>query len=129
MPVHSLVRSLTRLLSVQGPSAVRVLPSLQGMDSEQQTSEKRVSDEGWLLGWLSGKESACQSRRTQETEVDPRVGRIPGEGNQFQYSLLENPMDRGAWQATSPWGCKESDMTEQQHTRKDDLNIRATPHS
>ena len=21
-------------------------------------------------------------------------------------------MDRGAWQATSPWGCKESDTTE-----------------
>ena len=99
MPVHSLVRSLTRLLSVQGPSAVRVLPSLQGMDSEQQTSEKRVSDEGWLLGWLSGKESACQSRRTQETEVDPRVGRIPGGGNGSPpwYSCLENPMERGAW--------------------------------
>ena len=26
----------------------------------------------------------------------------------------KNSMDRGAWQATySPWGCKESDMTEQ----------------
>ena len=23
-----------------------------------------------------------------------------GHGNQFQYSCLENPMDRGAWQAT-----------------------------
>ena len=23
-----------------------------------------------------------------------------GIGNQFQYSCLENPMDRGAWQAT-----------------------------
>ena len=29
-------------------------------------------------------------------------GRSPGEGhgNQLQYSCLENPMDRGAWQAT-----------------------------
>ena len=27
------------------------------------------------------------------------------------------PMDRGAWRATySPWGCKESDMTEQLST-------------
>ena len=30
-------------------------------------------------------------------------------------------MDRGAWQATySPWGCKESDMTEHTHS---DTNI------
>ena len=32
----------------------------------------------------------------------PRLGRSPGEGqdNPFQYSCLENPMDRGAWRAT-----------------------------
>ena len=31
----------------------------------------------------------------------PGSGRSPGEGNgnPFQYSCLENPMDRGAWQA------------------------------
>ena len=31
----------------------------------------------------------------------PGLGRSPGEedGNPLQYSLLENPMDRGAWQA------------------------------
>ena len=31
----------------------------------------------------------------------PGLGRSPGEGhgNQLQYSCLENPMDRGAWQA------------------------------
>ena len=32
----------------------------------------------------------------------PGSGRSPGvgNGNQLQYSCLENPMDRGAWQAT-----------------------------
>ena len=32
----------------------------------------------------------------------PGSGRSPGEGNgnPLQYSSLENPMDRGAWQAT-----------------------------
>ena len=32
----------------------------------------------------------------------PGLGRCPGEGNgnPLQYSCLENPMDRGAWQAT-----------------------------
>ena len=32
----------------------------------------------------------------------PGSGRSPGKGNgnPFQYSCLENPMDRGAWQVT-----------------------------
>ena len=30
----------------------------------------------------------------------PGSGRSPGEGNDNQYSCLENPMDRGAWRAT-----------------------------
>ena len=35
-----------------------------------------------------------------------------GNGNPLQYSCLENPMDRGAWQATvHRVDCKESDMT------------------
>ena len=33
-----------------------------------------------------------------------------GNGNQFQYSCLGNPMDRGAWQATVHGVAKESDM-------------------
>ena len=39
----------------------------------------------------------------QETWVlIPGLGRSPGEGNSYplQYSGLEIPMDRGAWQAT-----------------------------
>ena len=42
----------------------------------------------------------------------PGLGRSRGEGdgNPLQYSCLENPMDRGAWQA--PWGHKDSDTTE-----------------
>ena len=39
-----------------------------------------------------------------------------GNGNPLQYSCLENPMDREAWWAiVSPWGGKESDMTERLH--------------
>ena len=44
----------------------------------------------------------------------PGLERSPGEenGNPVQYSCLENFMDRGAWGGYSPWGHKESDMTE-----------------
>ena len=44
----------------------------------------------------------------------PGSGRSPGEGNgtPLQYSCLENPMDGEALVGYSPWGHKESDMTE-----------------
>ena len=43
----------------------------------------------------------------------PGSGRSPGggHGNPLQYSCLENPMDRGAWQATIH-GVTESNTTE-----------------
>ena len=43
----------------------------------------------------------------------PQLGSSPGEGNDnpLQYSCLENPIDRGAWQATVH-GLTELDMTE-----------------
>ena len=40
-------------------------------------------------------------QETQEHEFVPESGRYPGvgNGNPFQYSCLENSMDRGAWLA------------------------------
>ena len=35
-----------------------------------------------------------------------------GNGNPLQYSCLENPMDKGAWQATVHGVAKESDTIE-----------------
>jgi len=52
-----------------------------------------------------------------DTGSIPGSGRSPREGNgyQFQYSCLGNPMHQEAWQATySPWGHKESDRTDTQ---------------
>ena len=45
----------------------------------------------------------------------PGSGRSPGEGNgnPLQYSCLENPRDRGAWQATVHGVAEELDMTKQ----------------
>ena len=44
------------------------------------------------------KESACNAG---DPDLIPGSGRFPGEGNgnPLQYSCLDNPMDRGAWQA------------------------------
>ena len=38
------------------------------------------------------------------TDMIPESGRSPGggHGNLLQYSCLENPMNRGAWQAMVP---------------------------
>ena len=46
-----------------------------------------------------GKESACNAG---DLGLIPGSGRSPGEGNgnPLQYLCLENPIDRGAWQAT-----------------------------
>ena len=45
-----------------------------------------------------GKESACNAGAPGSI---PGLGRSSGEGNgnPLQYSHLENPMDRGTWQA------------------------------
>ena len=46
-----------------------------------------------------GKEFACNAGNQGSI---PGLGKFPGEGNgnQLQYSCLENPMDKGAWQST-----------------------------
>ena len=49
--------------------------------------------------WLSSKQSTCNAG---DVGSIPGSGIFPGEGNgnPLQYSCLENPMDRGVWQAT-----------------------------
>ena len=50
-------------------------------------------------GGLDDKESTCSAG---DPGSIPGSGRSPGEGNgnPFQYSCPENPMERGVWQAT-----------------------------
>ena len=47
--------------------------------------------------------------------LTPGLGRSPGggHGNPFQYSYLENPHRQRNMADYSPWGRKDSDMTEQ----------------
>ena len=61
-------------------------------------------------GSSGGQESACNAG---DPDLIPGSGRSPAgqHGNPLQYSCLENPMDREAWQATVH-GVAELDMTE-----------------
>ena len=62
-------------------------------------------------GGSDGKESACI---VGDLGSIPGLGRSPGEGhgNPLQYSYLENPHGKRSLVGYSPWGHKESDMTE-----------------
>ena len=51
-----------------------------------------------FAGGTSGKEPTCQCRRHKRSGLERYPG--GGHGNPFQYSCLENPMDRGAWWTT-----------------------------
>ena len=69
-------------------------------------------------GGSDGKESACSVR---DLGSIPGSGRSPGEehGNALQYSCLENPMDRGAWQATVHGVAKSQTQLNHWHTYMD----------
>ena len=76
---------------------------LQEMEDIFKISKSRVENNLYQFGYVSccsdGKESACN---VEDAGLIPGSGRSLGKGNGYslQYSCLENPMDRGAWQAT-----------------------------
>ena len=55
-----------------------------------------------LLVVLLVKNSPANAGDIREVGLIHGLGRSPGggHGNPLRYSFLENPMDRGAWQAT-----------------------------
>ena len=60
-------------------------------------------------GLLAVKNPGAHTGDAGDLDSIPGLGRSPrgGNGNQLQYSHLENPKDRGVWP-----GCKESDLTQ-----------------
>ena len=68
------------------------------------------------LGFPGGtvvKNPPANAGEARDVGSTPGPGRSPGGGhdNTPQYSYLENPMDRGAWQVTVHGIAKESDLT------------------
>jgi len=71
---------MTQLISQNFSINFRILDKIKAGGSEVKASASNAGDLGLI----------------------PGLGRSPGEGNgnPLQYSCMENPMDRGAWQAT-----------------------------
>ena len=78
---------------------------------------------GGLPRWCSGKESTHQCRRRRRFRFKPWVGKIPRR-RKWQLTpvfLTEKFHGQRSLVSYSPWGCKESDMTEHalMHTQMD----------
>ena len=69
------------------------------MRVREQEEERRTSA---LQVELVVKNSLANTGDVKDGGLIPELGRSPGDlhGSLLQYSCLENPMDRGAWQAT-----------------------------
>ena len=76
-----------------------------------------------LPKWCSGKESACQCRRCKSCGYNPRVGKIPCRRKwQPTPALLPGKFHgQRSLVGYSPWGGKESDMTE--HSTAQSIDI------
>ena len=68
-----------------------------------------------VLGYRCGSDSKEYARNAGDRGLIPRLVRSPGEENGYpvQYSCLENPIDRGASQATVHGITKKVDTAEQ----------------
>ena len=64
------------------------------------------------------KESACNVGDTGDAGLIPESERYTGggHGNPLQYTCLENPLNRGAWQATVHRVAKNWTPLKRQHT-------------
>ena len=67
------------------------------------------------MGFPGGSEIRDPPASTGDMGSVSGLGRFPGEGNgnTLQYSCLRNPMDRGAWPATTCGVAKESSTVSQ----------------
>ena len=96
------VPSLLKPSPISHPSHPSSLSQSPGLRSLCHTANSHLQSILYMVSGASGKESACQCRRCKRHRFDPWVRRSPGggHGNPLQYPCLENPMSRGAWQAT-----------------------------
>ena len=72
-----------------------------------------------MMGSPGGSDSKESASTVGDVGSIPGLGRPPGggHGNSFHYSCLGNPHGQRSLVGYSPWGHKESDMTERLSTQ------------
>ena len=76
-------------------------PNQVRAQGQPKSSDIALCCDGGLWGGIVVKNPAANAGDTRDVGLIPGSRRVPGEenGNPLQYSCLENPTDRGAWQA------------------------------
>ena len=66
------------------------------------------------IGFLGGSDNKESAYNAGDQSSIPGLGRSPGRGhgNPLQYSCLENSNRQKCLKGYSPWGCKESETTD-----------------
>ena len=99
---------------------------VQWQGNEEKVCLSSVSKVYWKINWtrglllllVDGASLVAQQVKhlpaMQEPPCDPWFGQIPGggHGKPLQHSCLENPHGQRCLVGYSPWGCKESGMTD-----------------
>ena len=95
---QSILKEISPGCSLEGLMLKLKLQYFGHLMGQTDSFEKALMELPW---WLSGKEFACNAGASGDPGLIPGSGRSPGEenNNPLQYSCLENPTDRGAWQA------------------------------
>ena len=72
------------------------------MERLVQKNKEEIKGRKKSLGENGSSDSKESAHNAGHLGSIPGLGRSPeeGNGNSLQYSCLENPMDRGAWQST-----------------------------
>ena len=70
-----------------------------------------------MIDFPGGSDGKASAYNAGDPGLIPGLGRNPGEGNgnPLQYSCLEKSHGCRGVVGYNPWGCKESDTTEQLH--------------
>ena len=103
MLLNTFLKSFSDKKSKKCDNTFLMSPSLSSLYKKYKKKKQKKKNKNQLpfpaCLVYTGKESACNAG---DRGLISGLGRSPGEwnGNPLQYSYLENPMDRGAWQAT-----------------------------
>ena len=81
--------------------------------------KKKKKDHQPRVGGAEVKNPPANAGDVRDTGSVPRSGRYPGvgNGNPLQYFCLENPMDRGAWRATTVHVVAKNQTSLSMHTQ------------